>query len=131
MTRRCQLMIQGDGARAALVRGIDLVADAVGPTLGPSGSSVVLQRHDAGPLVTNDGVTIARAIELLRDPYTNQGVQLLREVAGITNTKVGDGTTTAVIIARDLLRQSFDAVARGFAPTSICSGIAAGWARAA
>ena len=118
-----RLIVSGDGARAALMRGLDLVADAVGPTLGPCGSHVLLQRHDAGPLVTNDGVTIARAIETLRDPYTNQGVQLLREVAGVTDTVVGDGTTTAVIIARELLRRSLAAVTRGADCASLCQGL--------
>lgn len=122
-----RLIIQGDGARGALMRGLDLVADAVGPTIGPAGSHVVIQRHDAGPLITNDGVTIARAIEVLRDPYTNQGVQLLREVAGITDTVVGDGTTTAVITARELLRQAFSAVSRGSDRTLLADGLRGGW----
>ncbi len=131
MTARAgKLIVSGDGARAALMRGLDLVADAVGPTLGPSGSHVLLQRHDAGPLVTNDGVTIARAIELLSDPYTNQGVQLLREVAGITDTVVGDGTTTAVITARELLRRGLAAVSRGADCASIARGLTRGWATA-
>jgi chaperonin GroEL len=123
-----RLIVSGDGARQALMRGLDLVADAVAPTLGPCGSHVLLQRHDAGPLVTNDGVTIARSIEMLRDPYTNQGVQLLREVAGVTDTVVGDGTTTAVITARELLRRSLAAVTRGAECASICQGLTRGWA---
>ncbi len=128
MTARAgKLIVSGDGARAALMGGLDLVADAVGPTLGPCGSHVLLQRHDAGPLVTNDGVTIARSIETLRDPYTNQGVQLLREVAGITDTVVGDGTTTAVITARELLRRGLAAVSRGADCASLCLGLTSGW----
>jgi chaperonin GroEL len=131
MTARAgKLIVSGDGARVALMRGLDLVADAVGPTLGPSGSHVLLQRHDAGPLVTNDGVTIARAIELLSDPYTNQGVQLLREVAGVTDTVVGDGTTTAVITARELLRRALAAVTRGADCASLCRGLTSGWTMA-
>ncbi|HEY1517593.1 MAG TPA: chaperonin GroEL [Solirubrobacteraceae bacterium] len=125
-----KLIVTGDGARAALMGGLDLVADAVGPTLGPCGSHVLLQRHDAGPLVTNDGVTIARSIETLRDPYTNQGVQLLREVAGITDTVVGDGTTTAVITARELLRGALAAVTRGTDCAAIGRGLTRGWATA-
>ncbi len=128
--RAGRLMIDGDDARVALMRGLDRVADAVGPTLGPAGSHVLLQRHDAGPLVTNDGVTVARAIELLRDPYANQGVQLLREVAGITDALVGDGTTTAVITARELLRRALLAVIRGEDRVSIRGGIAQGWVTA-
>jgi chaperonin GroEL len=130
-TRPGRLIVSGDGAREALMRGLDLVADAVGPTLGPCGSHVLLQRHDAGPLVTNDGVTIARSIEMLRDPYTNQGVQLLREVAGITDTIVGDGTTTSVITARELLRRALAAVTRGADCASLCRGLTRGWATAA
>jgi chaperonin GroEL len=129
--RAGRLIIEGDDARSALMRGLNLVADAVAPTLGPAGSHVLVQRHDAGPLVTNDGVTIARAIEVLRDPYANQGVQLLREVAGITDTLVGDGTTTAVVIARELLRQGYSAVSRGFDPTALCERLHAGWTEAA
>jgi chaperonin GroEL len=127
---RGKLIISGDRARGALMRGLDLVADAVGPTLGPAGSHVLLQRHDAGPLVTNDGVTIARAIELLRDPYANQGVQLLREIADITDAVAGDGTTTAVIVARELLRQALAAVTRGIDSTSLRNGLADGWVAA-
>jgi chaperonin GroEL len=126
--RAGRLIVSGDQARAELMRGLDLVADAVGPTLGPCGSHVLLQRHDAGPLVTNDGVTIARSIETLRDPYANQGVQLLREVAGVTDTIVGDGTTTAVIAARALLRGALAAVSRGADRAALCRGLARGWA---
>jgi chaperonin GroEL len=125
-----RLIVSGDGAREALMRGLDLVAEAVGPTLGPCGSHVVLQRHDAGPLVTNDGATIARSIEMLREPYTNQGVQLLREVADVTDTVVGDGTTTAVITARELLRRALAGVTRGADCVSLCRGLMRGWAMA-
>ncbi len=126
--RRGRLIVHGDGARAALMRGLDLVADAVAPTLGPAGSHVVLHRHDAGPLITNDGVTIARSIELLRDPYTNQGVQLLREVAGVADTTAGDGTSTAVLVARELLRQVFSMVTRNSDAAALCDGLRHGWA---
>jgi chaperonin GroEL len=129
--RRGRLIVHGDGARAALMRGLDLVADAVAPTLGPAGSHVVLHRHDAGPLITNDGVTIARSIELLRDPYTNQGVQLLRDVAGVADTVAGDGTSTAVLVARELLRQVFSMVTRDGDPASLCDGLRHAWASTA
>ena len=129
--RKGRLIVHGDGARAALMRGLDLVADAVGPTLGPAGSHVVVHRHDAGPLITNDGVTIARAIELLRDPYTNQGVQLLREVAGVADTTAGDGTSTAVLVARELLRRVFAMVTRGGDTPALCDGLRSGWAKTA
>ena len=81
------------------MRGIDMVADLVAPTLGPAGSTVVLHRHDAGPLVTNDGVTIVRGLDRLADPLADHGVQLLLEVATKTEEAVGDGTTTATLLA--------------------------------
>jgi chaperonin GroEL len=90
----------------------------------------VLHRRDAGPLVTNDGVTIANAIERLRDPYSNQGVQLLREVASVTDRVAGDGTSTAVIMARELLRQAFAALGRGDDRALLCDELRAGLAAA-
>jgi chaperonin GroEL len=84
---------------------------------------VVLQRFDAPPLVTNDGVTIARSLELLQDPLTNQGVQLLREVASTAEDFLGDGTTTAMLLARAILRDSLRRVTHGAAPEALCRGI--------
>jgi chaperonin GroEL len=118
-----RLYAHGDDARRALLRGIDLVADLVGPTLGPRGRHVIVQRLDAPPLVTNDGVTIVRALELLRDPMTNQGVQLLREVASTTEDFVGDGTTTATLLARAIVRAAFARVTAGADPVAVCRGI--------
>jgi chaperonin GroEL len=120
-----KLYSHGEDARRALVRGIDLVAELVAPTLGPRGSHVIVQRLDAPPLITNDGVTIVRSLEMLRDPMTNQGVQLLREVASTTEDFVGDGTTTATLLARAIVRGAFERVTAGADPTALGEGIAA------
>ncbi|MDX6721612.1 MAG: chaperonin GroEL [Solirubrobacteraceae bacterium] len=121
-----KLYAHGEDARRALVRGIDLVAGLVAPTLGPRGSHVIVQRLDAPPLITNDGVTIVRSLEMLRDPMTNQGVQLLREVASTTEDFVGDGTTTATLLARAIVRDAFARVAAGADPLALGEGIASG-----
>jgi chaperonin GroEL len=118
-----KLVVYEDLARDSLLRGVDLITDLVAPTLGPRGRHVVLQRFDAPPLVTNDGVTIARSLEMLQDPITNQGVQLLREVASTAEDFAGDGTTTAMVLARAILRESFRQVGRGAAPEALCRGI--------
>jgi chaperonin GroEL len=120
---RGKVVVYQDRARQSLLRGVDLITDLVAPTLGPRGSHVVLQRFDAPPLVTNDGVTIARSLEMLQDPLINQGVQLLREVASTAEDFVGDGTTTAMILARAILRESYQQVERGVAPEALCRGI--------
>lgn len=119
-----RLVRREDAARALLLRGIDMVADAVGPTLGPCGRHVVLQRAEAGPLVTNDGVTVARSLELLRDPLVNQGVQLVKEVADRAESAIGDGTTTATLLARAIVREAFVHAAAGADPMAVKRGIA-------
>src|SRR5690606_37470137 len=86
-------------ARQALERGVNAVADAVKVTLGPRGRNVVLERKFGAPLITKDGVTVAKEIEL-KDPYENMGAQLCREVASKTNDVAGDGTTTATVLAQ-------------------------------
>ncbi len=116
-------ILHQDHARGSLLRGVELITNLVGPTLGPRGRHVVLQRFDAPPLVTNDGVTIARSVEMLQDPVTNQGVQLLREVASTTENFLGDGTTTAMVLARAILHAAYRRVAEGASPASICRGI--------
>lgn len=120
---RGKVIVHHEHARDSLLRGVDLITDLVGPTLGPRGRHVVLQRYDAPPLVTNDGVTIARSLELLQDPLTNQGVQLLREVASTAEDFLGDGTTTAMLLARAIVRESFRHVMQGAAPDALCRGI--------
>jgi len=109
-------------ARQQMQQGIEKLADAVGITLGPRGRNVVLAESGSNPQVVNDGVTIARAIEL-DDPVENAGAQLINEVAGKTNDTAGDGTTTACILARELIRHGLRAVASGSNPVAIRRGI--------
>ncbi|QTX31577.1 chaperonin GroEL [Aminithiophilus ramosus] len=99
-------------ARRSLERGINKVADTVGITLGPKGRNVVLEKKFGSPTITNDGVTIAKEIEL-EDPFENMGAQLLKEVASKTNDVAGDGTTTATVLARAIIREGMKNVAAG------------------
>ncbi|GAA5067584.1 chaperonin GroEL [Nocardia callitridis] len=109
-------------ARRALERGVDKLADAVKVTLGPRGRHVVLAKSFGGPTVTNDGVTIARDIEL-EDPFENLGAQLVKSVATKTNDIAGDGTTTATVLAQALVKAGLKNVAAGANPITIGSGI--------
>src|SRR6202522_2777863 len=111
-------------ARRGLEAGVNKLADAVKVTLGPKGRNVVLDKKFGGPTITNDGVTIARDIEL-DDPFENMGAQLVREVATKTNDVAGDGTTTATVLARALVRESLRSVAAGANPMSLKRGIEA------
>jgi chaperonin GroEL len=109
-------------ARRALERGVNVLADAVKVTLGPKGRYVVLDKKFGAPTITNDGVTIAREIEL-EDVFENQGAQLVREVATETNDKAGDGTTTATILAQAIVREGLKNVAAGANPMGLKRGI--------
>ncbi|MEO7194404.1 MAG: chaperonin GroEL [Pseudonocardiaceae bacterium] len=111
-------------ARRALERGVDQLADAVKITLGPRGRHVVLEKKYGAPVITNDGVTIAREIELT-DPYENLGAQLAKSVATKTNDVAGDGTTTATVLAQAIVRGGLRNVAAGANPISLGNGIAA------
>ncbi|HLS39177.1 MAG TPA: chaperonin GroEL [Ornithinicoccus sp.] len=111
-----------DTARRALERGVDALADAVKVTLGPKGRNVVLDKKWGAPTITNDGVTIAREVEL-EDPFENLGVQLAKEVATKTNDVAGDGTTTATVLAQALVREGLRNVAAGAAPGGLKRGI--------
>ena len=95
-------VIFGEDARKALQAGVDKLADAVKVTLGPKGRNVVLDKQYGSPLITNDGVTIAKEIEL-DDPFENMGAQLVKEVSVKTNDAAGDGTTTATVLAQALI----------------------------
>ena len=97
-------LIYGEDARKALQRGIDQLADTVKVTIGPKGRNVVLDKKYGGPLITNDGVTIAKEIEL-DDAFENMGAQLVKEVATKTNDIAGDGTTTATVLAQAFVRE--------------------------
>ncbi len=112
----------GQEARAQLEAGVDAVADAVKVTLGPKGRYVVLDKKFGAPTITNDGVTIAREIEV-DDPFQNQGAQLVREVATATNDVAGDGTTTATVLAQAIVRQGLRNVAAGANPIALKRGI--------
>src|SRR3954469_9384508 len=102
-------------ARQALEAGVDALADAVKVTLGPKGRYVMLDKKFGAPTITNDGVTIAREIEV-EDVFENQGTQLVREVATATNDVAGDGTTTATVLAQAIVREGMKNVAAGANP---------------
>jgi chaperonin GroEL len=112
----------GSEARKALENGVDAVANAVKVTLGPKGRYVVLDKKFGAPTITNDGVTIAREIEV-EDVFENQGAQLVREVATATNDVAGDGTTTATVLAQAIVRQGLKNVAAGANPLALKRGI--------
>src|ERR1044072_2807187 len=109
-------------ARGALQAGVDAVADAVKVTLGPKGRYVVLDKTFRAPTIPNDGVTIAREIEV-EDVFENQGAQLVREVATATNDVAGDGTTTATLLAQAIVREGLKNVAAGANPIGLKRGV--------
>lgn len=115
-------IIFNEEARHALERGVNALAEAVRVTLGPKGRNVVLDKKFGSPLITNDGVTIARDIEL-EDPFENMGAQLVKEVATKTNDVAGDGTTTATVLAQAIIREGLKNVAAGANPMGIKRGI--------
>ncbi len=111
-----------EDARRSLERGVNALADAVKVTIGPKGRNVVIDKKWGAPTITNDGVTIAREIEL-EDPYENLGAQLAKEVATKTNDVAGDGTTTATVLAQAMVREGLKQVAAGASPASVKRGI--------
>ncbi len=111
-----------EDARRAMLRGVDALADAVKVTLGPKGRNVVLEKKFGSPLITNDGVTIAKEIEL-EDKFENMGAQLVSEVASKTNDVAGDGTTTATVLAQAMIREGLKNVTSGANPMVIRRGI--------
>jgi chaperonin GroEL len=112
----------GSDARARMLRGVDILADAVRVTLGPKGRNVVLDKSFGAPRITKDGVTVAKEIELA-DKFENMGAQLVREVATKTNDIAGDGTTTAIVLAQAIVREGSKAVAAGMNPMDLKRGI--------
>ena len=112
----------GDDARKALYAGVNALADTVKITLGPKGRNVVLDKKFGTPLITNDGVTIAKEIEL-EDPFENMGAQLIKEVSTKTNDVAGDGTTTAVVLAQAIIREGLKNLAAGANPIILKKGI--------
>ena len=112
----------GGDARARMLRGVDILADAVKVTLGPKGRNVVLDKSFGAPRITKDGVTVAKEIELA-DKFENMGAQMVREVASKTNDIAGDGTTTATVLAQSIVREGAKAVAAGMNPMDLKRGI--------
>ena len=115
-------LLMGEEARKALCAGIDKLADTVKITLGPKGRNVVLGKKFGAPVITNDGVTIAKEIEL-KDQFENMGAQLVREVATKTNDAAGDGTTTATVLAQALVTEGMKNVAAGANPMDLKRGM--------
>src|SRR5205085_1157159 len=111
-----------DEARRGLEAGVDKLANAVRVTLGPKGRNVVLEKKFGAPTITNDGVSIAREVEV-EDPFENMGAQLVKEVATKTNDIAGDGTTTATVLAQALVKAGLRNVAAGANPMSLKRGI--------
>ncbi len=111
-----------EGARHALLRGVEKLSKAVKATLGPAGRNVILDKKFGSPTITKDGVTVAKEIEL-EDPYENMGAQLVREVASKTSDVAGDGTTTATVLAESIFREGLKNVTAGANPTSLQRGI--------
>ena len=118
-----KLILRGDEARKALEAGVNSLADTVKVTLGPKGRNVVLDKKYGAPLITNDGVTIAKEIEL-PDPFENMGAQLVKEVSTRTNDVAGDGTTTATLLAQAMIREGLKNLAAGANPIVIRKGMA-------
>src|ERR671918_243013 len=114
-----------EDARRALEAGVDKLANAVSITLGPKGRNVVLDKKWGAPTITNDGVTIAKEVEL-DDPWENMGAQLAKEVASKTNDVAGDGTTTATVLARAMVKHGMRNVAAGANPMALKRGIEKG-----
>src|SRR3979490_80703 len=115
-------IVHGEESRQAILRGVNLLADAVKVTLGPKGRNVVIEKKFGSPLITKDGVTVAKEIEL-KDPSENAGALMVREVASKTSDVAGDGTTTAPGLAQAIYREGVRTVAAGANPMALRRGI--------
>jgi len=115
-------IVHGEDSRQAILRGVNALADAVKITLGPRGRNVVLDKKFGSPLITKDGVTVAKEIEL-KDPLENMGAQMVKEVASKTSDVAGDGTTTATVLAQAIFREGVKTVAAGANPMAVKRGI--------
>src|ERR1700731_3774250 len=115
-------IVTGENSRQSILRGVNALADAVKITLGPKGRNAVIEKKFGAPIITKDGVTVAKEIEL-QDPLENMGAQMVREVASKTSDVAGDGTTTATSLAQAINREGVKTVAAGASPTSLKRGI--------
>src|SRR6202047_2398920 len=115
-------IVTGEASRQAILRGVNALADAVKITLGPKGRNAVIEKKFGAPIITKDGVTVAKEIEL-QDPLENMGAQMVREVASKTSDVAGDGTTTATVLAQAIFREGVKTVAAGSSPTALKRGI--------
>jgi len=115
-------IVTGENSRQAILRGVNVLADAVKITLGPKGRNAVIEKKFGAPVITKDGVTVAKEIEL-RDPLENMGAQMVREVASKTSDVAGDGTTTATVLAQAIFREGVKTVAAGASPMALKRGI--------
>ena len=115
-------ILHGEESRQSILRGVNVLADAVKVTLGPKGRNVVIEKKFGSPLITKDGVTVAKEIEL-KDPLENMGAQMVREVASKTSDVAGDGTTTATVLAQAIYREGVKTVAAGANPMALKRGI--------
>src|SRR5213595_2803659 len=115
-------IVTGENSRQAILRGVNALADAVKITLGPKGRNAVIEKKFGAPIITKDGVTVAKEIEL-KDPLENMGAQMVREVASKTSDVAGDGTTTATVLAQAIFREGVKTVAAGANPMAVKRGI--------
>src|SRR3984893_10351013 len=122
MRQMAKQIVHGEESRQAILRGVNLLADAVKVTLGPKGRNVVIEKKFGSPTITKDGVTVAKEIEL-KDGLENMGAQMVREVATKTSDVAGDGTTTATVLAQAICRDGMKVVAAGPNPRAVRRGI--------
>src|SRR3954470_3230910 len=115
-------IVSGENSRQSILRGVNVLADAVKITLGPRGRNAVIEKKFGAPIITKDGVTVAKEIEL-QDPLENMGAQMVREVASKTSDVAGDGTTTATLLAQAIFREGVKAVTAGANPMAMKRGI--------
>src|SRR3970282_992350 len=115
-------LLFSDEARAALLRGVNIMSHAVKATLGPKGRNVVIDKKFGAPTITKDGVTVAKEIEL-KDPYENMGAEMVKEVASRTSDNAGDGTTTATVMAEAIYNEGLKAVVAGVSPIEMKRGM--------
>ncbi|MEO8071067.1 MAG: TCP-1/cpn60 chaperonin family protein, partial [Acidobacteriota bacterium] len=115
-------IVYGEDSRQAILRGVNMLADAVKVTLGPKGRNVVIDKKFGSPLITKDGVTVAKEIDL-KNPLENMGAQMVREVASKTSDTAGDGTTTATVLAQAIFREGIKMVVAGANPMELKRGI--------